>query len=63
MMDHEKPEAVFPQIFEFNPGHEIVINEQLVEHNAVTPDIEMSSTLVSEEQGTESPPPGEESLW
>ena len=62
MMDHEKPEVVVPQIFEFNPGHEIVINEQLFEHNAITPDIEMSSTLVIEEQ-TESPPPGEESLW
>jgi hypothetical protein len=64
MMDHEKPQAVFPQVFEFTPGHEIVINEQLIEHSGgVTPDIEVSSTLVGDGEQTQSPPPGEESVW
>jgi hypothetical protein len=60
MMDYEKPQAVFPQIFEFTPSHQILINEQFEEHNGVTPDIEVSSTLV--EERTEVPPPGDESL-
>jgi hypothetical protein len=59
-MDHEKPEAVYPQIFEFTPGHQISIHEQVVEYNGVTPDIEISSTLV--EDRTDAPPPGDESL-
>jgi hypothetical protein len=65
MMDHEKAQAVYPQVFEFTPGHEIVINEQFVQHQAVTPDIEVSSTLVGDggDQRTELPPPGDESLW
>ena len=59
-MDHEKPQAVYPQIFEFTPGHRISINEQVVEHHGVIPDIEISSTLV--EDRTDAPPPGDESL-
>ena len=61
MFDHEKAQAVYPQIFEFTPGHQIAINEQFEEHYGVTADIEVSSTLV-EEQRTDAPPPGDESL-
>jgi hypothetical protein len=49
MMDYEKPEAVIPQIVELTsqqgPG---TPGDRLEDHNAITPDPEVASTLVEE---------------
>ena len=57
MMDHEKPQAVFPTIFEFPCQQgQGSLDDQPGKYNGIIPDIEVTSTFVEEPE--ESTPPG-----